>query len=202
MAANKIIEKIQEDAHFETAAILAAAQKKSEELTAKVLTATQSQVEGITKQAKADGEEATRRQVLIAELESRKRALSSKRAIIEEVFARAEAQLARLPQDQWEKLITRTVLAASETGTEKLCVPAADRSKYEQGFLTKLNAALTAQGKKGELTLSDKPAAFQGGVLLLGKNSDFDGSFGTLLQEVRTQEERQVANLLFGTEVK
>ena len=202
MAANKIIEKIQEDASQESAAILENAHKKAEAVSTKILAAAHSQIENIEKQSKLDGEEATRRQVLIAELESRKRELSSKREIIEETFAAALEQLIGLPKDKWEKLITKIVLEASETGTEQICVPACDRAKYENGFLAQLNAALVAQGKKGQLTLSEVPAKFTGGIMLLGKNSDFDGSFATLLQDIRTKEERQVADLLFGTEVK
>jgi V/A-type H+-transporting ATPase subunit E len=107
-----------------------------------------------------------------------------------------------MPEDKWEQLITSIVVKSAETGTEKLCVPAADRAKYEGGFLAKLNAALVQAGKQGGLTLSDEAAKFAGGILLQGKTSDFDGSFATILGDVRTRIEKEVADMLFAAEVK
>lgn len=202
MAANKIILKIREEAAQEVATMLAAAKKKAAASGAKITNAAKAKVEEINNQAVADADEAARRQVLIAELEARKNALDSKRKVIEEAFAKAEKELVQLPQDKWESLITKTVLTASETGKEKLCVPVADVEKYKETMLAKLNAALIASGKKGELTLADEPAKFTGGVMLIGEHSDFDGSFATILREVRMKSEREVAEMLFGSEVK
>lgn len=202
MAANKIILKIRDEASQEVAVMLAAAKKKAIISDAKIKNTAQAKVEEINTQAAADADEAARRQVLIAELEARKNSLDSKRKVIEEAFSEAEKELAKLPLDKWEKLIITTVLAASESGNEKLCVPAADVEKYNGGMLAKLNAALIEVGKKGELTLASEPAKFTGGVMLIGKHSDFDGSFATILRDVRMKSEREVATMLFGTEVK
>lgn len=202
MAANKIILKIRDEASQEVAVMLAAAKKKAIISDAKIKNTAQAKVEEINTQAAADADEAARRQVLIAELEARKNSLDSKRKVIEEAFSEAEKELAKLPLDKWEKLIITTVLAASESGNEKLCVPAADVEKYNGGMLAKLNTALIEAGKKGELTLASEPAKFTGGVMLIGKHSDFDGSFATILRDVRMKSEREVATMLFGTEVK
>jgi len=202
VAANKIILKIRDEASQEVAVMLAAAKKKAIISDAKIKNTAQAKVEEINTQAAADADEAARRQVLIAELEARKNSLDSKRKVIEEAFSEAEKELAKLPLDKWEKLIITTVLAASESGNEKLCVPAADVEKYNGGMLAKLNAALLEAGKKGELTLASEPAKFTGGVMLIGKHSDFDGSFATILRDVRMKSEREVATMLFGTEVK
>jgi len=202
VAANKIILKIRDEASQEVAVMLAAAKKKAIASDTKIKNTAQTKVEEINMQAAADADEAARRQVLIAELEARKNSLDSKRKVIEEAFSEAEKELAKLPLDKWEKLITTIVLAASESGNEKLCVPAADVEKYNGGMLAKLNTALIEAGKKGELTLASEPAKFTGGVMLIGKHSDFDGSFATILRDVRMKSEREVATMLFGTEVK
>ncbi|MEG0797483.1 MAG: V-type ATP synthase subunit E family protein [Acidaminococcaceae bacterium] len=202
MAANKIILKIEEDGAREVAKLLEGARKKAAVAAEKILSNAQAKVTEIEAQAILDADEAARRQVLIAELEARKNTLDSKRAVIETAFTQAAEELKHLTTEQWERLITSIVLRASETGTEALCVPAADVSKYEQGLLAKLNTALQQVGKKGELTLAEQRAGFSGGVLLVGKNSDFDGSFATILREVRIKVEKDVAALLFATEVK
>ncbi|MPM90942.1 V-type proton ATPase subunit E [bioreactor metagenome] len=201
MAINKIILKIQEEASQEVAELLAAAKNKAAASSNKINDAAMAKVEEIKELSEVDAVEVARRQLLIAELEARKNTLDRKRKVIEEVFTQAENELANLPQDKWEKLIISTVLNASETGTEKLCVPLADIEKYKSGLLAKINAALVKAGKKGELTLAEETAKFAGGVLLIGQNSDFDGSFETILREVRRKSEREVASLLFGAEV-
>jgi V/A-type H+-transporting ATPase subunit E len=202
VAANKIIEKIQQEAKQNAADIRSAAEQKAAAAKAKIMADAEEQIKTIEASAAIDADEAGRRQVLIAELDTRKKSLGSKRAVIEKAFAVAEDALAQLPEDKWEQLITNIVVSASTTGTEKLQVPAQDADKYKNGFLAKLNAALAKAGKKGGLTLSNLPAAFKGGVMLVGETSDYDGSFATLLEDIRTREEKNVADILFGTEVK
>jgi len=200
MAANKIIEKINADAAREAQAILVEAQKKAALTAEKIENAAKVKAEEIRAQASADADEVGRRQVLIAELSSRKNALDSQRAVIEEAFTKAEVELTKLPEKKWKELITKIIVSAVETGSEQLVVPVDDVSKYKKSFLAELNKAVTAKGIKGKLTLSRETAPFKSGVLLKGKNSDFDGSFTTLLQDVRNQVEKEVAAMLF-TEV-
>ena len=201
MAANKILEKIQQDAAAEAAVIIDEAKKKAQANADKIISAAKVKVEEIRAQAKADAEEAARRQVLIAELLSRKNSLNSQRAVIEDAFKQAADELNNLPKAKWEALITDIVMRAAESGSEELVVPEADAKKYTDGFLDRLNKALKDAGKAGNLTLAKESGAFDGGLLLRGKNSDYDGSFPTLLSQVRTGVERKVAAMLF-TEVK
>ncbi|MCQ2363614.1 MAG: hypothetical protein MJ041_04720 [Acidaminococcaceae bacterium] len=201
MAANKILEKIQQDAAAEASIILEEAKKKATANADKIISAAKVKVEEIRAQAKADAEEAARRQVLIAELLSRKNSLNSQREVIEDAFRQAAAELNNLPQAKWETLIADIVLKAAESGAEELVVPKADVEKYANGFLDKLNSALAANGKSGNLTLAEEAGNFEGGLILKGKNSDYDGSFSTLLGQVRTNVEKEVAAMLF-TEVK
>lgn len=202
MSGDKIIQKIEEEAKQDAAAIRAAAQEKARKEKEQILAKTQEQVREIQAKSQVDAKEAAGRLQLIAELQSRKESLASKRKVLQEAFDRAAGQLEALPQEQWEKLIGRIVLESDLTGREKLVVPAKDRSRYEQGFLAQLNKELQAQGREGSLTLSDENAEFTDGVLIEGETCDYDGSFATLLEDVRTGEEYRVAELLFGAEVK
>ena len=131
MVMNKITAKIHDETAAEVKTILDEAQKKANASAARIEAAAQTKVQEIQVQAKADAEEAGRRQVLIAELESRKNALNLKRKVLDEAFAAAETKLQQLPQADWEKLITKLVVQGAETGSEKLCVPAADKARYE-----------------------------------------------------------------------
>lgn len=202
MAGDKILQKIEEEAKQEAAAIQSAAAEKAQKEREKILGAAKAQAAEIAAKAEKDAAEAASRQQLVAELENRKNTLRSEREVLSEAFQKAAEKVAALSGKDWEDLIVRTVLSADIAGTEKLVVPAKDRPLYEKGLLEKINGALKQQGKPGKLTLSDKNAAFDGGVLLEGDDCDYDGSFATLLEDVRTGEEYQVARILFGPEVK
>ena len=202
MSGDKIIQKIEEEAKQDAAAIGAAAQEKARKEKEQILAKAQEQVREIQAKSQVDAKEAAGRLQRIAELQSRKENLASKRKVLQEAFDRAAEQLEALPQEQWEKLIGRIVLGSDLIGHEKLVVPAKDRPRYEQGLLAQLNKELKDQGREGSLTLSDRTAGFTDGVLIEGETCDYDGSFATLLEDVRTGEEYRVAELLFGAEVK
>jgi V/A-type H+-transporting ATPase subunit E len=201
MSVDNIIAKITADAEDECAQIKAAADKKARAVTAGALREAETAAADIAAQAELDVEEINRRRTLIAELENRKSALAARRQVLDEAFAAAEQKLGALAGEQWETLITRAVLAGCETGGEQLRVPAADLTRYQNGFLTKLNKQLAASGKTGGLTLSDRPAGFTGGVLIVGQNSDYDASFAALLKNIRAECEKEADNILFPAEV-
>lgn len=202
MSGDKIIQKIEEEAKQDAAAIQAAARDKARKEKERILAKAQEEVREIQARSQVDAREAAGRLQLIAELQSRKENLASKRKVLQEAFDRAAGQLADLPEAQWKNLIGQIILSADLSGHETLVVPAKDRKRYEDGFLEQLNAALEQAGRKGQMTLSDTAADFSDGVLIQGKTCDYDGSFATLLEEVRTGEEYRVAELLFGAEVK
>ena len=201
MTTNKIVFKIQEEAAAEVAAILAEAKNKANVSAKRIADEAHVKVQEIHAESLLAAKEAVRSQNLIAELEARKNSLDSKRQILEEAYQLAEKEMSQLTSEKWEKLIIAIINNASVTGQEKLCVPAADFKRYQKGFLQKINAALAANGKRGELSLAEGAAPFNDGVLLIGKNSDVDCSFSTILQEMRRRTEREVAAILFGTEV-
>ena len=201
MATNKIVFKIEEEAAAEVAVILAEAKKKADASAKKIIDEAHAKAQEIQEESLLDAKEAAHRQELIAELEARKNSLDSKRQILEEAYNLAAKELAQLTDEKWKKLIIAIVNNASVSGQEKLCVPAKDLPKYKNGFLLEINADLTAKGKRGELALAEETAPFADGVLLIGKNSDVDCSFATILQEMRRKTEREVAAILFGVEV-
>jgi len=201
VATNKIVFKIEEEAAAEVAVILAEAKKKADASAKKIIDEAHAKAQEIQEESLLDAKEAAHRQELIAELEARKNSLDSKRQILEEAYNLAAKELAQLTDEKWKKLIVAIVNNASVTGQEQLCVPAKDLDKYKNGLLLEINAALAAKGKKGELTLAEERAPFTDGVLLIGKNSDVDCSFATILQEMRRKTEREVAAILFGVEV-
>ncbi|MGI6150903.1 MAG: V-type ATP synthase subunit E [Christensenellales bacterium] len=201
MSTEKILLKIRQEAEAEAAAILAAAKEKAEQSAEAILEAARERADAIEKAAVAEAEEIQRRKMLMTGLEMRKNTLRRKREVLDEAFDLAQKRLGELPQDRYEALITKLVLGAAETGTETLLVAQGDRARFESGLLDKLNARLAEAGKQAGLTLSPTGANIQGGVIIEGKKADVNASFEALIGYVRESAEREVAAILFGSEV-
>ena len=147
MSAEKIIQKIEQDAAQEADTIRAGAQEKAAASREAILAAARAKAVAIAEAAKDASEEAQRRQLLIAGLEARKNTLSAKRAVLDEAFSMALDQLYNLDLGRWKALIVRIVAESSDTGDETLRVPAADLPRYTPEFMAELNAALVKRGK-------------------------------------------------------
>lgn len=201
MAADKIIEKIKNESDAAVEAILSEARERAQQRNAQIIEEANKKALEIEKVSLADAEEEMRRAMLIAELDSRKSELASKRAVIDEAYAAAQKELIKLGGTKWEKLIARIVAESAETGTETLRANQADLGRV-RALIPALNAALAAIGKKGELKLDDAPANILGGVIIASETSEINCSIEAVLRDVREKTEREVANLLYGSEVK
>jgi len=201
MASEKIIDKILQNAEEEKKKIIADGQEKALAISQRIQKETELKVREITKKNQADIEAIKDRTALMTRLEIRKNILAVKRSLIDEAFKQASEALKNYSDVQKEALITKIVLSAVETGEEKLQVPKDDRKMYETGFLDQLNNALKEQGKKGALSLDDTDGNFQAGVKLVGEKADINGSFDILLEAVRDQYEREVAEIIYQSEV-
>lgn len=199
MSADKIIEKIIADAKAdaeriaETAMADAVAHQKTAEADAAL------RVAEIEKKAEADGAEIERRRMLTAGLDARKNTLSRRRALMDRAFDDALERFYSLPDAAYADLVTKLVVAASETGDEQVIVPAKDEKRYkgDKSMLATLNAALKAAGKPAKLTLGGTTSAIKGGVLLSGEITDIDCSFESLIAQFREDREMEVADILF-----
>ncbi|MDO4289445.1 MAG: V-type ATP synthase subunit E family protein [Eubacterium sp.] len=203
MSADKIIEKIQAKAQEDVAAIEAEAKEKCEKIVAAIDAQTEADLEAMKISEAAETKEIHRRRQLMTRLEERKRALAAKRQVMAEAFEEAEKRLEMLEDDHWIQMIKKIVVSSAETGREQLVVPQADRARYTGPFadgksmLEILNEALTAAGKPGQLTLSDAPARFSAGIMLVGEESDVDASFEGLIRDAREKYEYEVSKILF-----
>ena len=201
MASEKIIDKILQNAEEEKKKIIADGQEKALAISQKIQEETDLKVSEITKKNKADIEAIKNRTALMTRLEIRKNTLAVKHSLIDEAFKQAAEALKNYSDIQKKALITKIVLSAVETGEEKLQVPKDDREMYETGFLDTLNNTLKQQGKKGELSLDDTDGNFEVGLKLVGEKADINGNFDILLEAVRDQYEREVAEIIYQSEV-
>lgn len=206
MGAKQILDAIAADARADAEKLLGDAQAGVDSTTKKAFAAAQAEVDEIARKAELEAAETEKRRLLTAGIEARKNTLAAKRALLDRAFDEAVAQLCALDDKTYAALVTRLVVAGSETGSEALRVPAAHRDRYTKPFvggktqLEALNEALCAAGKKGALTLDAEPAKFRGGVLLVGPEADIDCSFEALVAAFRDTHEAEVSARLFTEE--
>lgn len=209
MGAEAILEKIRKNAEEEAAALAKQGEEKAEAAAGKIRADAEAEAAAILENARQRAEELEKRERLMAGLQIRKNTLAARRAVMDEAFSLAGEQLADLPKERWEALITRLLLEAAETGAEIMEVPAADREKYEwtpegnlpiigeKSFFKRLNAALKESGREGKLTLGDAPANVIGGFRLMGPVYDVDASFDALLSQAREDWEQEIYRILY-----
>lgn len=209
MGAEAILEKIRKNAEEEAAALAKQGEEKAEAAAGKIRADAEAEAAAILENARQRAEELEKRERLMAGLQIRKNTLAARRAVMDEAFSMAGEQLADLPKERWEALITRLLLEAAETGAEIMEIPAADREKYEwtpegnlpiigeKSFFKRLNAALKESGREGKLTLADAPANVIGGFRLMGPVYDVDASFDALLSQAREDWEQEIYRILY-----
>ncbi len=201
MSTDKILQKIRQEAEAEAAAIIEAGKEKAGKAAGVILEAAREQANEAEKSASFETDEIERRGKLVANLDARKNTLRRKREVLDEAFVLALKRLESLPEDRYEALILAVVTEAAETGTETICVAKADMPKFQNGLMNKLNSRLITSGNKGELKLSPTPANIKGGVIIVGEKADVNASFEALVRYEREGCEKEVADILFGSEV-
>ncbi len=121
------------------------------------------------------------------ELDGRKNALSKKRAVIDNVFSRAYQAVLVLDETSRTK-ICETMLRNEAEGGETVLPAKKDRKGI---------ASILANISDRKLTLSDKDADIEGGFLLVSESYEKDCSFRSLMDTVRSDEETNIAKMLF-----
>ena len=207
MGAQQILDAISREAVAECDGIIRTAEQTVAQARDAALAQAQKKADAISKKADDDAVEAEKRRMLTAGIEARKNSLAARRELLERAFDKAHAELCSLEGAEYVSLITALVTDAAASGDEKLSVPANVAERYTKPYngkktmLETLNEALVKAGKKGNLTLCSEPGSFEGGVKLIGKITDIDCSFASLISSYRDTNETEVSRLLFHTEV-
>lgn len=189
MSEQAIVEKIISDAEAEAQAIIADAEKKAEETVEKANLRAERRIQGEKQAADKKAESILDGKAATARLDCAKILLAEKRAVIDEVYARALAQLQQLGKADALHLFERLLNSFAEDGDEIIF---ADNFKYAQD-VAKLSVV-----KDKKLRISAKKAGIDGGCILIGKNSDKDLSFSALLAVDREEMQAEIAATIFG----
>ena len=188
MSEQAIVEKIIADAEKEAQAIIADAEKKAEATVAAASSRADKRRQGEKAAADTRAESILEGKAATARLDCAKILLGEKRAVIDEVYARALKCLQELGKAEALHLISKLLTEYAEEGDE---VVFAENFKYAQDS-AKLDIV-----KEKKLKISAKTAKIDGGLLLVGKNSDKNLSFSALLSADREENQADIAAKIF-----
>lgn len=115
--------------------------------------------------------------------------------IVDEAFAQAQQQLQNLSDEDYQKLCSKLMLEAVETGDEEVIVDN-NETRIDHEFIKQINREL-GPGYKGNLRLSDERQNLRGGFILKRGKIKNNISFEVLLAQARKELEIELAKELF-----
>ncbi|HED24214.1 MAG TPA: hypothetical protein ENN91_03720 [Firmicutes bacterium] len=196
--ADRIIERILNDAKNRADEIIQAVEAENEKILSDARKRAERQEKNMLDQASKDAEEQKRRIIGVAQLEARKEILAAKQKLISEAFKQALDKLAELDESAYFDVIGKMLLTHVETGTEEVLCSARDKKRIPASFWNDINERLARQGKQGRLTLAEETRDIRGGVILLSGGVELNCSFEAMVEMQREDLEPEVAAILFG----
>ena len=188
MSEQAIVEKIIADAKQEAQAIIADAEKKAEGTILAANERAERRKQGESKAAERRAESILEGKAATARLDCAKILLGEKRAVIDEVYARALKSLQSLGKAESVHLVSKLLEEYAEEGDEVI---------FAENFKYAPEASKLEIVKEKKLKISAKKANIDGGLLLVGKTSDKDLSFGALLSADREEHQAEIAAKIF-----
>lgn len=132
-----------------------------------------------------------------ADMEARKSILAFKQETVALVFDNAMQALLNMKPTEYTDFLAGKAVRASETGTEEILLNVDDRRKLGEQVVRAANKALSAAGKKAELTLSAEEGDFQAGLLLREGSVCVNCTAEALIEQARSGLAADVAGILF-----
>lgn len=194
---DNIKEKILQDAELKSKEIIDKAKLQANEIIEKANQKAASRAKEISQKSVYDVSEKKRIINSIVELEMRKDVLASKQQAIEEVFEKVLDRMNNLEDSKYEKVILDMLMASVESGEEEIVMSESGMKKLSADFLNKLNKALIAAGKKGNVKISDEIRDISGGFILKSRGVEINNSFESIIRLNRDEIEPKVAEIFF-----
>lgn len=140
---------------------------------------------------KAEYNEILRRGEVVANLDAKKILMSAKSKAVDNLFQKTLEQLALLDKKKYLAIIENLLKKYAEDG-DIVIISSQDKGKITQKFVDDI-----AKNMGIKLSLAKDFGSFNGGVILVGKNSDKNLSFDMELLQLREECETQISSMLF-----
>ena len=194
---SKLIDKILSEAKAVADAEKKNASDKAKEILDKARQKAKDASDKAGANAAAEAEERKKRIKSVYDLEHKKDILAMKRGVLDAAFARAEADITKLPDADFCGLMTRLLLDCADDGTGEICVAKSDEKRLGTDFLKKANLALKTKCGQGEVTFAKEMCEKKGGFIYRKGGMEIDCSVEAVVALAREQMETDAAVILF-----
>jgi V/A-type H+-transporting ATPase subunit E len=197
--AEKLIEKIEQDAQRDAEKIWQDAEEKKQELRQTLMREIAARKAEIERMAENAAREKKKRMAAVYDLEYRKMLLSAKQEMMQKAKTLAMEKLSALDDESYVTLMKNKLLACAASGEGAVAVSATEK-RLNKRFLSDVNAVLKKSVGKGNLHFADDPADITGGFIYRYGGMEINLSLTALLSEAWLDAETDVASVLFDNE--
>lgn len=197
MSLEKIIETITQESGSQVNEIVGQAKNQAAVILAKARAEAVVQVKGLLDHAQHEAENLLQREKAIVQLELRKKVLTAKQALIDEVYKNVNEKTTTQPDKEYALFIKKQLLAAVETGKEEVIFSAQEVERIGPKFIQEINQELKKTGKPGALTAGPSRKQLGRGFILKQGSVELNYSLEAILIRLREETESRVAELLF-----
>lgn len=193
---DKIISRIEDDARHDIELIAGDANVKCGQIRKKYEQQADFQYTSICSAGQKEAEFRRSRLESTAKMESSKRILAEKQALISEAFEYTVKKLLRLPPEKYIEFMSR-LIASAAGGEEEVIFSPEDREKYGAVIVEKANSLRRSEDLPGHLSLSSETRHIRGGAVLKRGKIELNCSFDALIEGSREELCGEVAKILF-----
>ncbi len=201
LANSSIYQKIEAKGKEEAQKILNEGKEQAKALQKGIDASFLAEYEKAIEDAKRANAEFLKTKITQIEQAAKQESLTAKKAFIEKVIQGAHEQMKKMSDNDLKALVIKTIKGDAIEGNETVQVSKSDYSKYQKLFATqgdKLDVLNKELGKGYDLKLSKEPADIDGGFILVGKTYDIDHSYVAMLEDLKEENEAELAKILFG----
>ena len=196
MPLENIVEKIIKDAQEEAKGIISEAEKKSQQIIQKVQEKALSVKSGQMEKAKRETQEEFNREITLFNLEARKKVLKLKCDIIDDVFKSVLNEIIALDANKFKNIIKKFMPKAEFDKNSEIIVLNRDREKVRFCLSDLLGSNVIANWKIIEANNEE----MKGGFYIKSGDFVYDVSLKTILEQIKSKYERDVAEILYSSE--
>lgn len=197
MSAERIIEKILQDANDKAREITSAAQAEAGKILAQANRAAEEKKAAGLAAGDKEAELTGQRITASARMESKKILLATKQGLLSEAFDMALEKIKKMDNSAFERLMTDLMINMIETGDETVIINEEDKKRLSPDFLYYVNRTVAKEEVVCNVTMSDEVRDIGSGFILKRGDVELNATFEALLRQKKDMLSAESVKILF-----
>ncbi|MBR1496567.1 MAG: V-type ATP synthase subunit E [Oscillospiraceae bacterium] len=193
---DKIISRLEADAHSEIDAVKAASDRECDGILSEYADKAKAAYDDALRRGKEASAQREERMASAADMEAKKAMLSFKQELVGGVFSLAVERLGQLPEKEYVSFLAAQAAQAAASGSETLIFNPKDAKSVGEKVAAAANKRL---GDKGKLQVAKETRDIPGGLIVKNGDIETNCAIDMLVQLRRGELAGKVAEILFST---